>query len=86
MLAHYSHVRLEAKRNALEALAADAIKPSSEHMLSSGPTHQREVGYDTTNDTKDQTIDARWDSVSAELIETNGRPEWTRTIDLFRVK
>jgi hypothetical protein len=24
--------------------------------------------------------------VPAELIERNGRPEWTRTIDLFRVK
>ena len=35
MLAHYSHVRIEAKRKALDALAV-GVKP---------------VGYDTNNDT-----------------------------------
>ena len=37
MLAHYSHVRMEAKRKALDALAVGGIKT---------------VGYDTKNDTK----------------------------------
>ena len=36
MLAHYSHVRIEAKRKALDALAVGVKK----------------AGYDTTNDTK----------------------------------
>ena len=39
MLAHYSHVRIEAKRKALDALAV-GVKPA---------------GYDTSNDTKSGT-------------------------------
>ena len=68
MLAHYSHVRLEAKRTALDALSLK--------------THGEQGGYDTKNDTNRQLSTA----TPLELLEKNGRPEWTRTIDLFRVK
>ena len=66
MLARYSHVRIDAKRNALDALS----KGSERH------------GYDTTSDTNTASVF----SVSAELIERNGRHEETRTPDLYRVK
>ena len=39
-------------------------------------------GEHTSYDTNAGEIE----TVPAELIEKNGRPEWTRTIDLFRVK
>jgi hypothetical protein len=44
MLQHYSHVRMEAKRNALDALS---MKPAQ--SVDSGDTTR---GYDTNNDTK----------------------------------
>jgi hypothetical protein len=34
-------------------------------------------------------MDKNWDRTGGQrlqTVETNGRPEWTRTIDLFRVK
>jgi integrase len=65
MLARYSHVRMEAKRQALDA-------------LSRGSERQ---GYDTKNDTKDDS----GFRVVAEVIEKNGRHEGTRTPDLYRV-
>jgi integrase len=74
MLAHYSHVRLEAKRVALESLA---------ELERGGPkAGQGEAGYVTKNVTNGNLEQA----AEAEVLEKNGRPEWTRTIDLFRVK
>ena len=82
MLAHYSHVRLEAKRNALEALTIhECDRPSYGYPESSNSDHERD-GYDTTDD----TIAMRREVVPAELIDKNGRPGRTRTSDLFRVK
>jgi hypothetical protein len=42
MLAHYSHVRLEAKRNALEAISSKRADQTSEKG--------KNEGYDTKND------------------------------------
>ena len=64
MLAHYSHVRLEAKRNALDALATPVANPA---LSRQGPTCNSEVeqaGYDTRNDTTRRQAEA----VPLELI------------------
>jgi len=82
MLAHYSHVRLEAKRNALEALARFGSNASAAEVPEHMDLGEEQPLYDTSHDTKGNEPE----SASAELIEKNGRPEWTRTIDLFRVK
>jgi integrase len=86
MLAHYSHVRLAAKRDALEALAtasARCIHSRGEpgHVDSSA-TSNHEAVHDTTYDTRE----IKTGKMLTEQLEKNGRPEWTRTIDLFRVK
>jgi hypothetical protein len=67
MLAHYSHVRVEAKRKALDTLSGKQGEKG---------------GYVTNHVTKAKSEE----SVPLEPIEKNGRPEWIRTIDLFRVK
>jgi len=66
MLARYSHVRMEAKRHALNALSRG----------------RERRGYDTKNDTKDDS----GIRVPAQVIERIGRHEETRTPDLYRVK
>jgi hypothetical protein len=71
MLAHYSHVRLEAKRTELDALSSR--KPSV--------GGQRD-GYVTNN----VTNSVAGKKQSSEVIERNGRHEETRTPDLYRVK
>ena len=77
MLARYSHVRVEAKKAALDAIAdLKHHQPSQSVSVGVGRT------YHTTNDTNSETAT----EVPAEVLEKNGRPEWTRTIDLFRVK
>ncbi len=75
MLAHYSHERLEAKRDALDAPFASGRLLNG---CGTGNSEGRMTGYDT-NDQLPKTV-------SPEVIENTGRPEWTRTIDLFRVK
>ena len=81
MLNHYSHVWLAAKRNALDALSDSFSKASTPKTGTSEP-NEDEGGYDTSRDTNPQ----REKGASSEVIENYGRPEWTRTIDLFRVK
>jgi hypothetical protein len=76
MLARYSHVRVEAKRAALEAIADR--RPYQPNQTNSRGLSR---GYDTTNDTT-----CEFDSiVPAKVLENNGRPGRTRTSDLFRV-
>ena len=82
MLARYSHVRLEAKRNALDALSRlDPNRHSSPQaeVRNSGDGHE---GYDT----KHVTNENEQEGIPAELIEKNGRHVGTRTPDLYRVK
>ena len=82
MLSHYSHVRLDAKRNALDALSNCHSEPLPFVGSGSNDAEHERLGYGT----KDDTNRAEQQSESAEVIERNGRPEWIRTIDLFRVK
>jgi integrase len=72
MLAHYSHVRLEAKRNALEAISSRR----SEHGTGGGEPQ----GYDTKNDTDSRSREP----FSSQLLEKNGGVDGTRTRGLCR--
>ncbi len=81
MLARYSHVRLEAKKNALDALSRlDPKRHSSQAEARNSGDGQ--AGYDT----KHVTNAEKRETVPAELPENNGRHDWTRTSDLYRVK
>ena len=82
MLAHYSHVRVEAKRNALDALSASTVNMTVKRQPEGNDSQGKQGSYDTNNDTDM----GQAPMVSLKVIENNGRPEWTRTIDLFRVK
>ena len=73
----YSHVRLEAKRNALDALSCFGTDRTSTQAAAQDPL-RKEGGYDTNRNERE--------TAPSEPPENNGRPEWTRTIDLFRVK
>ena len=82
MLQHYSHVRLDAKRDALEALSRHAEHRGNGNGRGTTVAEQTEEGYVTNHVTNAESAGhSTW-----ELTENNGRPEWTRTIDLFRVK
>ena len=74
MLAHYSHIRLEAKRQALDALAANRADVEQQ-ATGSG----RYVTKHVTNGTN-QT------NTKPQVVERNGRPVRARTADLYRVK
>jgi integrase len=69
MLKRYSHIQLEAKRAAIQA-------------LSNHPQFTPPGSYVTKHVTKSGERKGR----SAEVTEINGRPERTRTVDLYRVK
>jgi hypothetical protein len=69
MLEHYSHVRQEAKREAVNMLSAKR------------PNKPTKNGYDTNRDTKPLLPE----QVPPYVIEGNGRHEETRTPDLYRV-
>jgi len=86
MLAHYSHVRLEAKRNALEALSKPALSEGVSPGTSRAPERSDSRGAIGGYDTKHDTNEAEWKDVPAEVIERNGRHVGTRTPDLYRVK
>jgi integrase len=74
MLAHYSHIRLEAKRTVLDALAANGLEAKRQAIRS-----RRYVTRNVTNRTN--TVTAK-----SQAVEKNGRPVETRTPDLYRVK
>ena len=76
----YSRVSLEAKRNALDALFCFSTDQLLRRLQSQDPL--RKVVYNTNNDTNRNEPE----TAPSERPENNGRPEWTRTIDLFRVK
>jgi len=82
MLAHYSHVRLEAKRNALDALSTPSSNRARVQQSKRDASEGKEGGYDTSRDTNVDGIEG----VAAELLEKNGRHVGTRTPDLYRVK
>ena len=80
MLAHYSHVRLDAKRKALEVLSGSEKNNAVQGGQSS--KSEREARDHVTSHAT--TADAT-EKIPAQLLENDGRPEWIRTIDLFRV-
>jgi integrase len=74
MVAHYSHVRLAAKRAALNSLARPRLADSNADT---------ELGGNVTNHVTNGTNPQ---NASPHVIEKNGRPVRTRTADLYRVK
>jgi hypothetical protein len=68
MLRRYSHIQLESKRAAIQALSS------------------RPVAAEGRNDTDYVTKRKELDLARAQVVETNGRPERARTVDLHRVK
>ena len=72
MLAHYSHVRLEAKRNALEAI--------SSRRSNQGEDGRETMSYDTNNDTNSES----GEPFSSQILEKNGGVDGTRTRGLCR--
>jgi integrase len=74
MLAHYSHVRLAAKRTALDVLSR---KP----VVTSDGQSERD-GHDTINVTNATNVPGAF----PQVVDKYGRPVRTRTADLYRVK
>jgi len=70
MLRRYSHIQLEAKRTAIQALS----------------NRPQQVTSEGGNVTKHVTKQGEAEMVPGQVIESNGRPERTRTVDLYRVK
>jgi hypothetical protein len=66
----------------LEALVGPAGHANDDSGHKEHDSGSKGKGYDTNNVTNEGNAEA----VPPQLIERNGRPEWTRTIDLFRVK
>ena len=64
MLAHYSHVRLDAKRNALDALTMGRGKDADSERTSNG--------YDTNNDTELPSDLAFMPQVIESMVELSG--------------
>ena len=77
MLRRYSHIQLEAKRTAIQAL--------SNHRQNVTLEVTSEGGHVTKHVTKSAEM-GEMESVAPEIIESNGRPVGTRTPDLYRVK
>jgi integrase len=74
VLERYSHVRLEAKRHTIQALARTPLE---------AVTPQTPVGgHGTSNGTKSELESP----ILLQVLESNGRPVGTRTPDLYRVK
>jgi hypothetical protein len=76
MLRRYSHIQLEAKRAAIQALSTRPQNANSDGV-SEGP-------YVTKHVTK-QAETGETEAVPPEVVETLGRPVGTRTPDLYRV-
>jgi ketosteroid isomerase-like protein len=70
MLRRYSHIQLEAKRTAIQALSN---RPQS-------------IASQAADDTKQVTKEAEGVTVLRHVIGKNGRPVRARTADLYRVK
>jgi len=76
MLAHYSHVRLQAKRAALDALSL--TRP--DRMNSGGET----TGYDTNNDTKREGKRKQVPQVIESMVELVGLEPTTSSLRTMR--
>jgi hypothetical protein len=72
MLAHYSHVRLQAKRTALDALASGRHKAT------------QAKGYDTNHDTKQGGKGERIPQVLENMVELVGIEPTTSSLRTMR--
>jgi hypothetical protein len=72
MLDHYSHVRMQAKRQALDALSAKASSTVREGGSKGG--------YDTNDDTNSHSEETPF----SQVVEKYGGDDETRTRDLCR--
>ncbi len=77
MLEHYSHIRMEAKRRAVAALAAPKSLPTGAPVLEGITT-----GYDTKHDTNSDSSEIE----NSQAIEKIGGPGLTRTTDLTLIR
>ena len=76
MLAHYSHVRLEAKRSALDALAESSVRrPNSDGKQGS---------YDTNKDTKQGSEAEQLPQVVENMVELVGLEPTTSSLRTMR--
>ena len=64
MLQHYSHVRLQAKRTALDALSSFRPVPAD--------SGSKKEGYDTNRDTKPTVVPQRLAHVIEKMVELTG--------------
>jgi hypothetical protein len=74
MLAHYSHVRIQAKRTALDALATGRTDTRTEKPV----LGTKAEGYDTNNDTKQPVPGEEVPQIVENMVELVG-------IELLRV-
>jgi integrase-like protein len=73
MLAHYSHIRLDAKRRALDALSGAQAETEK----------RAEPERYVTNNVTIPTFET---TAKTQVVEKDGRPVRARTADLYRVK
>jgi integrase len=76
MLQHYSHVRLQAKRTALDALSTRRTDTATQRS--------KEGGYDTNNDTKQQSEAEKMPQVIENLVELVGIEPTTSSLRTMR--
>jgi len=84
MLAHYSHVRLEAKRNALDALCRPALNRGRTEGSRGANSGGKSRGYDTNNDTKQPVRDAQFKQVIENMVELVGIEPTTSSLRTMR--
>jgi hypothetical protein len=76
MLAHYSHVRLQAKRTALDALSTERAEKAN----SGGEAG----GYDTKHDTKRDAVETTPPQVTENMVELVGIEPTTSSLRTMR--
>ena len=76
MLRRYSHIKLEAKRTAIQALSSHPKNVTSEGGSEGG---------NVTKHVTKLSQKAEVEAIPAEVVESIGRPVGTRTPDLYRV-
>jgi integrase len=76
MFAHYSHVRLQAKRSALDALSTRRGDTTS--------SEGKREGYDTNHDTKQRVIDEHIPQVLENMVELVGLEPTTSSLRTMR--
>jgi len=84
MLAHYSHVRLEAKRNALDALCRPALKKGRAEASHGGNSGSESRGYDTNDDTKQPNKGEHVPQVIERMVELVGIEPTTSSLRTMR--